>query len=216
MRRIVLFLLGILSPFGAVPALATTPPPLSITGNLGAVQGPGQPFAGVSIQLQNCASPVSITGYFGIVQQGYQIRASSAGLVSGTIWPNDLITCNGTTGSSQYSVRLMVAGTPSGSTQCYQVTSTQGIWNMNTQQPISCSSPPPDPRDAQYRNLNVTGCFSVDGSGCVSGGGGSFPVGPGLVQTNSSAVPSINSPSNPALSLTLQNTVNTATPVPII
>ena len=173
MRRVVLFLVCLV---GAMPLLAQTPTPIPITGNLGAISGLGQPYAGVSIQLQNCASPVSITGYFGIVQQGYQIRASSAGLVTGTVWPNDLITCNGTTGTSQYSVVLMNGGTPSGTTQCYQVASTQGIWNMNTQQPISCSSPPPNPQDAQYRNLNVTGCFSVDGSGC--GGGGGLPSAP--------------------------------------
>ena len=92
----------------------TTPVPIPITGNLGAIQGIGQPYAGVSIQLQNCPSPASITGYFGIVQTGYQIRATSAGLISGTIWPNDLITCNGTTGNSQYSEVVVISGVPSG------------------------------------------------------------------------------------------------------
>lgn len=177
MRRIIRFLVGIMGLLGAVQAIAQTPTPIPITGNLGAIQGTGQPYAGVSIQLQNCASPVAITGYFGIVQQGYQIRASSAGLITGTVWPNDLITCNGTTGNSQYAVTLMVGGTPSGTTQCYQVTSTQAIWNMNTQQPVACGQSPPNPQDAQYRNLNVTGCFSVDGSGCGGGGGGSGTTG---------------------------------------
>jgi hypothetical protein len=150
----------------------TTPIPLPITGNLGAVSGTGQPYAGVSIQLQNCASPISITGFFGIVNTGYQIRASSSGQITGSVWPNDLITCNGTTGNSEYNVTLMNNGTPSGTPQCYQVTSTQGAWNMNTQQPIPCSQQPPNPQDAQFRNLNVTGCFSVDGGGCVGGGTG--------------------------------------------
>ena len=159
--------------FVAARAIAqTTPVPIPITGNLGAVQGIGQAYAGVSIQLQNCPSPASITGYFGIVQTGYQIRANSDGRINGTIWPNDLITCNGTTGNSQYSVTLMNGGVPSGTQQCYQVASTQTIWNMNTQQPISCSAPPPNPNDAQYRNLNVTGCFSVNGGPCTVPGGG--------------------------------------------
>ena len=171
MRRILRLLIGILGLAGAIQALAA-PVPLPITGNLGAIQGTGQPYAGVSIQLQNCASPISIAGYFGIVQTGYQIRASSAGLITGSVWSNDLITCNGTTGNSQYSVTLMVGGTPSGTPQCYQVTSTQGAWNLNTQQPISCTNPPPNPNDAQYTNLNVTGCFSVDGGGCSSPTGG--------------------------------------------
>jgi hypothetical protein len=171
MRRIILFLLGIVGLAGAMQALAQTPTPIPITGNLGAIVGTGSPYAGVSIQLQNCASPIAITGYMGIMQTGYQIRANSSGLVTGTIWPNDLITCNGTTGNSQYSVVLMSSGIPSGTTQCYQVTSAQGIWNMNTQQPIACGQSPPNPQDAQYRNLNVTGCFSIDGGAC---GGSSY------------------------------------------
>jgi len=48
---------------------------------LGSISGSGQPYAGVSVQLQNCPSPVAIVGYMGIVQQTYQIRASSAGLI---------------------------------------------------------------------------------------------------------------------------------------
>lgn len=171
MRKLWRLLVAAAGLSGAVQALATTPVPLPIIGNLGAVSGTGQPYAGVSIQLQNCASPVSITGYFGIVQTGYQIRASSSGLITGNVWSNDLITCNGTTGNSQYNVTLMNNGTPSGTPQCYQVVSTQGAWNMNTQQPIPCSQSPPNPQDAQYRNLNLTGCFSVDGGGCIVPGG---------------------------------------------
>ena len=181
MRKIIRILVGIMGFSGALQALAVTPVPLPITGNLGAIQGTGQPYAGVSIQLQNCQSPVSITGYFGIVQQGYQIQASPSGVITGSVWPNDLITCNGTTGNSQYSVVLMNNGIPSGTTQCYQVTSTQGAWNMTTQQPISCSNPPPNPQDSQFRNLNVTGCLSVSGSGCTAvnlllGTSAQFPV----------------------------------------
>ena len=202
MRRIFRLLVAVLGLSGAIQALATTPVPIPITGNLGAVSGTGQPYAGVQILLQNCASPVSITGYFGIVQQGYQIRANSSGLISGNIWPNDLITCNGTTGNSQYSVTLMNNGTPSGTRQCYQVTSGQGIWNMNTQQPISCSSPPPNPQDAQYRNLNVTGCFSVDGGGCID------PTGGGLASINSQTGPAITIACGTGLScVTTANTV---------
>jgi hypothetical protein len=170
MQKIIRFLIGIMGLSAALGALAQTPVPIPITGNLGAIQGTGQPYAGVSIQLQNCPSPASIAGYFGIVQTGYQIRASSSGLISGTIWPNDLITCNGTTGNSKYSLVFMNGGVTSGTQQCYQVTSTQGIWNINTQQPISCTGSAPNPQDAQYRNLNITGCFSVNGGPCTTGG----------------------------------------------
>jgi len=172
MRRIISFVATFLGLLGALQALAQTPVPIPITGNLGSISGSGQPYAGVSVQLQNCPSPVAIVGYMGIVQQTYQIRASSAGLINATVWPNDLITCNGTTGNSQYALTLMVGGVPSGTTQCYQVTSTQSIWNMNTQQPISCSNPPPNPQDGQFNALNINGCFSYHGSGCITPGGG--------------------------------------------
>jgi hypothetical protein len=72
------------------------------------------------------------------------------------VWPNDLIDCNGTTGHSQYSLVLMVGGIPSGTAQCYQVTSTQGVWNMNTQQPIACGQTPPAPGDVTYNNVVIT------------------------------------------------------------
>jgi large repetitive protein len=202
MRRIIRLLAVVVGFSGAIQALAVTPVPLPITGNLGAIQGTGQPYAGVSIQLQNCASPVSITGYFGIVQTGYQIRAGSSGLITGTVWPNDLITCNGTTGNSEYNVLMIVNGVPSGTPQCYQVTSTQGAWNLNTQQPITCSQSPPNPQDAQFRNLNVTGCFSVDGGGCGGGGGG------GIASVNSQTGPAITIACGTGLScVTTANTV---------
>jgi hypothetical protein len=212
MRKLWRLLVVAIGLSGAVQALAVTPVPLPITGNLGAVSGTGQPYAGISIQLQNCPSPVSITGYFGIVQTGYQIRANSSGLITGSVWSNDLITCNGTTGNSQYNVTLMNNGTPSGTPQCYQVMSTQGAWNMNTQQPIPCSQQPPNPQDAQFRNLNVTGCFSVDGGGCGDGGTG------GLTSINSQTGPAIAIVCGIGLScVTTPNTVtiNIATPFTI-
>jgi hypothetical protein len=157
MRRIVRLLAIFLTSIGTLQALAQTPTPtpIPVTGNLGSVSGLSMPYPGVQIQLQNCASPARITGFMGIVQQTYQIQASSSGVVNSTIWPNDLIDCNGTTGNSQYAVTLLVGGIPSGSTQCYQVTSTQGVWNMNTQQPVACGQTPPAPGDVTYNNLNV-------------------------------------------------------------
>jgi hypothetical protein len=149
----------------AFSGFAQTPTPIPITGNLGSILGYGQPYAGMSIDLVNCPSPAAVTGYFGIVQTGYQLQANSAGLINSTIWPNDLITCNGTTGSSQYYVTYMVNGQPAGTPVCYQPVSSIGVWNINTLQPIACTLTPPNPQDASYQNLNVTGFFSaVNGS----------------------------------------------------
>ena len=99
MRRIIRFLVWTLTAAGALQALATTPTPLPVQGNLTSILGNGQAYAGVSIQLQNCSSPVSIQGFSVIVQQGYQVQANPSGVVSTTVWPNDLIDCNGTIGN---------------------------------------------------------------------------------------------------------------------
>ena len=160
MRRVIRFLVYLLVAAGALQALAQAPNPLPVQGNLSSIIGSGQQYAGVSIQLQNCASPVSIAGYSVIVQQGYQVMANGSGLVNTSVWPNDLITCNGTTGNSQYQLSYTANGAVQGTPQCYQVLSTQGAWNLNTQQPIACSQMPPNPADAQYRNLNLTGFLS--------------------------------------------------------
>ena len=168
MRKIIDALIWLLIVAGALQALATTPTPLPVQGNLVSILGPGQPYAGVSIQLQNCASPVAITGYSVIVQQGYQVQANPSGVVNTTVWPNDLINCNGTTGNSQYQLAYVVNGAIQGTPQCFQVLSTQGSWNLETQQSITCSQSAPNPQDGQYNNLNILGCLSYQGGPCIN------------------------------------------------
>lgn len=174
--------------FGAVAMHCQTPVTLPVSGNLGAIIGSPVPYAGVLIELQNCTSPVSIAGYSVIVQTGYQIQSNGSGVVNSAVWPNDLIDCNGTTGNSQYLVSFIVNGAVAGVPQCYQVTSTQGIWNLNTQQPITCGQSPPNPMDVTYRNLTVTGFFQGN-NGDFTGNlmvDGTFTLGtaPGSCPTN--------------------------------
>ena len=168
MLRLIRFLVYLLGASCALQALAQAPNPLPVQGNLSSIIGNGQQYAGVSIQLQNCASPVSIAGYSVIVQQGYQVMANGSGLVNTTVWPNDLITCNGTTGNSQYQLSYTANGAVQGTPQCYQVVSTQGAWNLNTQQPIACAQTPPNPQDAGFRNITSTGFFQGN-NGAMSG-----------------------------------------------
>lgn len=159
---------------GSIAALAQAPPTIPVTGNLAQILGAPAAYAGMKIQLQNCPTPASVAGYNVIVQTNLLLQASAQGLINSTLIPNDIIDCAGTTGNSMYAVTYIVNGTPTGTQQCYQITSTQGQWNLNTQQPITCSQPPPNPQDGQFNNLNVTGCLSIDGSGC-------FTPPPGLV-----------------------------------
>lgn len=166
MGRILRFLLAMAGLLGTLQA--QTPTTIPVTGNLGTIIGFGQPYAGVAIQLVNCPAPVAITGFWGIVQTGYEIQADSAGTVNSSIWPNDKITCNGTTGNSQYAVTFMVNGQPSAPAQCYQAPSSLGVWNLNVLQPISCTATPPNPQDQTWNNLTLLG-FLTGTSGSFSG-----------------------------------------------
>lgn len=159
MRRVLPLLLFVL--FWNQIAVAQAPSPLPVTGNLTQILGQPQAYASVQFQLQNCASPITIPSYYGIVQTQLTLQANSAGYVNGSIWPTDKIDCNGTTGASMYQVTYVVQGVPQGTPQCYQPVSTMGTWNLATLQPITCSSGPPNPQDGQYQNLNVTGVLTA-------------------------------------------------------
>jgi hypothetical protein len=115
----------------------------------------------MEIDLYNCPTPVTVTGYSGLVQTAAMILADASGNVNATIWPNDVITCNGTTGQNLYGVTYVVNGVPSGTVQCYSILSTQQNWNITTQQPVSCVGGPPNPQDATYTNLVVNGNLSL-------------------------------------------------------
>lgn len=164
MRRSLSILLSLFIGFSllAVGAVAQTPAVIPITGNISGVTSGGTPYAGVNIQLVNCPAPVTIPGVSVIAPSGYQLQADGTGLVNSTIWPVDAIDCNGTTGNAQYALTYIVNGTPTADALCYQPTSTMGTWNLTTFQPMTCTQIPPNPQDAQYRNLNLTGVFSIN------------------------------------------------------
>lgn len=168
MRRLIRFLIPILGALGTLQALAQAPNPISITGSLTQLTGSPAAYASLSIQLQNCAAPITIPNYFGIVQTQMELQADANGNINASIWPNSILDCNGTTGSSSYAVMPIVSGVPAWpQAVCYQVTATQGVWNINTQQPVTCVGGPPNPQDGQFQNLNVTNCFTVNGGSCI-------------------------------------------------
>lgn len=141
-------------------AHSQAPTTIPVTGNLTNISGTPGAYTGITIDLVNCPSPASIAGYYGIVQTAYQIMASSNGAVNTSVWPNDKIDCNGTTGNSQYMLTYLVNGTPAGTPQCYQVTSGT-VWNLSTQQPVTCSQSPPNPQDATFNNVVVNGVLTL-------------------------------------------------------
>lgn len=157
LKRLTLAAIALFSPLAFA-----TPSPLPITGNLSQISGTPGAYDGVLIQLQGCPSPMSIAGYMVIVQDQYQLMANGSGVVNGSVWPNDLITCNGSTGNSQYSLTFLSNGIPVANPSCYQVVSTQGSWNLNVQQPVTCGVPAPSPGDVTYTNVVITGNLSAN------------------------------------------------------
>jgi hypothetical protein len=155
MRRSLLTALLTLPVFLAFPAFSQ-PVPLPITGNLGQITGQPSAYSTYNLTLINCSGGVPrIVGYSTIVPTSYQFVADTNGNINSTVWPNDLIDCASTTGATQWSVTIVANDIPIGTIQCFQVVSTQGAWNINTQQAIACGGTPPNPQDATYENLVV-------------------------------------------------------------
>lgn len=122
--------------------------------------------AGMSIkfELYNCgANYPRVVGSFGIVRQNFTLTPSLAGLLTGTIVPNDIINCGGITGTTRYNVTLLLNGIPQAPTACYAVLSTMGVFNLDTATPCASATPPPPPGgpyDATYNNLNLLGLLT--------------------------------------------------------
>jgi hypothetical protein len=129
--------------------------PLPVTGNLSQILGTPSPYAGVSIQLQNCAQPVTIPGGSVLVNTTVLLQADASGNVNSTVWPVDKLDCNGTTGNAIYGVQYISSGVPTADPICYAPVSSLGVWNLATLSPVVCSSSPPNPQDGSYNNLTV-------------------------------------------------------------
>jgi hypothetical protein len=130
--------------------------------------------AGMSVkfELSYCGGNYPrVVGAFGIVRQNFTLTPNLAGLITGTIVPNDLINCGGVTGGTCYNITLLLNGIPQIPTACYAVLSTMGTFNLDTATPIASSTGPPvpgGPYDATYDNLTLLGLLS-GGSALFSG-----------------------------------------------
>jgi hypothetical protein len=149
---------------------AQTPVPLPISGNLGTMAGTPMPDAYITLLLENCdGGQPQVTGYSTIVSNSYQFVADSNGAINGTVWANDQITCNGTTGATLYALSLYDPNSNQiGTTQCFAVVHTQSAWNVNSQTPVACGTTPPNPTNGTFGNLTSTGFFQGN-NGAYSG-----------------------------------------------
>jgi|GEM_PF-6994946 len=137
---------------------------IPVTGHVGDASAGIPPGLSVKFELYNCGSNIPrIPGSFSIVKQNFTLTPDATGLITGTIYPNDLIDCGGVTGTTRYNVTVLLDNVPQTSTACYAVLSTAGNFNLDTATPCTSATPPPPPGgpyDATYNNLTLTGLLS--------------------------------------------------------
>lgn len=146
-------------------AQVNPPAPVTVVGHTGDAGGSVTSGLVLHAQLANCGSnQPRVFGYFGIVKQSVDLLADpTTGIVAGTLWPNDVISCGNVTGSTEYLVSFIVDNVPQGPAQCFVVQSSQNPFNFDTAQTCTTISPPPGPTppyDATFHNLTFTGLLT--------------------------------------------------------
>lgn len=148
-----------------LPVAAVAQSTVGLTGNFSDISGGATPGLQIQFLLAGCGANLPrITGHFGIVNTQYNFTPNATtGLLTGNIWPNDVITCGLVTGSTQYLVSFLVNNIPQGPATCFQITSSENPFDLTSQTPCNVTSVPPPPTpplDAVFHNINATGFFS--------------------------------------------------------
>jgi len=163
-----------------LPVAAVAQSTVGLTGNFSDISGGVTPGLQIQFLLAGCGGNLPrVVGHFGIVNSQYNFTPDpTTGLLTGNIWPNDVITCGLVTGSTQYLVSFLVNNIPQGPATCFQITSSENPFDLTSQTPCNQTSVPPPPTppfDGVFHNLNVTGFFSgTNGSMSGSFTAGSF------------------------------------------
>jgi hypothetical protein len=150
----------------AAALFAQTPTQIPVTGHFGGVGHPASGNFGVKFQLTYCGANLPrVFGIFNPVQTNATFPVDpTTGLISGQIWPNDVLNCGGTLGGTRYNVTAIVNGIPQGQPVCYQVLTSAGTFNLDTAQPCVQVPPPPPPPgfgDYEFNNLTLAGLLSA-------------------------------------------------------
>lgn len=172
MTKRLLRLAGLLFVLAVSAQLALAQSQIPIIGHFGGVgPDPSNPtIYQVQLQLAYCGGNIPrVFGVQSTIATTASYTADSTGLVSGMIWPNDVITCGQTLGGTRYNVSYLVNNSKVGPTVCYQVLSTVGTFNLDAAIPCAVTPPPPPPPppyvDAEFRNLTLSGdLFGNNGS----------------------------------------------------
>lgn len=135
---------------------------IPVTGHFGGVgTDPANNF-GVKFELAYCGANLPrVFGLFNpVLTNTTFVVDPTTGLITGQIWPNDVLNCGGVIGGTRYNVTAMVNNVPQGPPACYQVLSSVGTFNLDTAQPCVQVPPPPPPPgfgDYEFNNLQLTG-----------------------------------------------------------
>lgn len=138
---------------------------IAVTGHIAAAgPNPSTPTVyQVQFTLAYCGANVPrIFGTGTIAASTATYTADSTGLIAGTIWGNDVITCGGVAGGTRYNVSFVTNGVRVGPTQCFQVIGA-GPFNLDTAQPCVTVPPPPPPPgqgDYEFHNLTLSGLLA--------------------------------------------------------
>jgi len=153
-----------------VPAFAqgTSPLPgqVKVTTNI-QVSSQGQSY--VQLQLVNCPTQhprVILNAVLSrtIVQTSLPPFAPDAsGNVAGYVYPNDVLSCDGTVGHSAYSVTYVQNGVPTGTAETFIVMSGINPFDLTANTPVTNLPPPFVPgQDFHFRNLILDGALTAD------------------------------------------------------
>lgn len=153
-----------------VPAFAqgTSPLPgqVQITDTL-QISSQGRNY--VQLQLVNCPTQhprVILNAVLSrtVVQTNLPpFNPDASGNVSGYVYPNDILSCDGTVGHSAYRVTYVQNGVPTGQTEDFIVTSGVNPFNLSSNTPVT-QLPPPfvTGQDFHFRNLTLDGTLNAN------------------------------------------------------
>jgi hypothetical protein len=165
MTRKLLRYLGIALLLGSAVQLALAQSQIAVTGHIAAAgPNPSNPtIYQAQFTLAYCGANVPrVFGTGTIAASTATYTADATGLVTGTIWGNDVITCGGVMGGTRYNVSFITNGSRVGPVQCFQVIGA-GPFNLDTAQPCVTVPPPPPPPgqgDYEFHNLTLSGLLS--------------------------------------------------------
>jgi hypothetical protein len=125
-------------------AAQTTPSQYLVTGNLSGLSSSTSDILQAKITLVNCgaANPV-VPGVTNLVAKTLTLTANSGGNISGSLWGNDEISCNGFS-STLYQVQFLRSGIPTGIPTLYRIVAGDALpsgFNLTTASPVTVLPP---------------------------------------------------------------------------